>query len=73
MTKEKFEVLLDREYRKYLKFLESKGQIYKSGRMTEYANAATDGWDVCQSSAIALFEKITNEEEAQNEGIPNRV
>ena len=57
MTREEIKAALDREYKKYLQHLESLGQIYpKTGRMTEYADAATDGYDYCQQSILKIIE-----------------
>ena len=48
---------LDREYKKYLKWLEEKGHIYQDKHMTEYAEGATDGYDHAQQ----LINKFTKE------------
>ena len=58
MTSEEIENALDKEYKKYLQYLESMGQIYpKTGRMTGYADAATDGYDYCQQAVLRIIEE----------------
>jgi len=51
---------LDKEYKKYLKWLEKQGEItIIDGRviMSQYAEGATDGWDLCQQTIIQFLKE----------------